>query len=71
MTSKGGLRVVRGRGAGILEIPTKDKGILQYFTSLSGMREFADGERNYIFFNPRSGFAVGKSNVIKKRFNGG
>lgn len=58
MTLKGGLRCIRGRGAAILEIPTKDKGILQYFTSLSGMKALAEGKRNFIFFNPRSDFAV-------------
>lgn len=48
----------RGQNSGILEIPTKDKGTLQYFTSLSGLKDFLLGKRQYIFFNPRSDFAV-------------
>ena len=53
-----GLRVTHGKSnSAILDIPTKDKGILKYFTSLSGMKQFVEGKRNVIYFNPRSDFA--------------
>ena len=52
-----GLRVMHGRkNCAVLDIPTKDRGVLKFFTSISGMKEFAEGKRSFIFFNPRSDF---------------
>lgn len=54
----GGLRVTHGKNnSAILDIPTKDRGLLKFFTSLSGMKEFAEHKRKVMYFNPRSDFA--------------
>lgn len=53
-----GLRVMASKKGLVLDIPTKDRGILKYFTSKSGMIELLQGRRSVVYFNPRSDFAV-------------
>lgn len=55
-----GVRVLKNQKSLILEIPTKDRGILKYFTSVSGMKALVEGKRNFIYFNPRADFDDGK-----------
>ena len=45
------------KNCAVLDVPTKDRGVLKFFTSISGMKEFVEGKRSVIFFNPRSDFA--------------
>lgn len=42
----------------VLEIPTKDRGILKYFTPISGVLKLIKGDIPVIYFNPRSDFDV-------------
>ena len=47
-----GLVMNRTRKGGVLKIPLKDKKVLRYVTSLSGLKDFTEGKRHFIYFNP-------------------
>ena len=52
-----GLRVTRSEKGATLHVPTKDRGVLKYFTSISAMKKFVENKLPVIYFNPRSDFA--------------
>ena len=53
-----GLRVVKSKkNTLVLDIPTKDRGILRFFTSASGMLELIQEKRHVVYFNPRNYFS--------------
>ena len=40
----------------VLDIPTKDRGVLKYFTPVSGIRKLIEGKIPVAYFNPRGDF---------------
>jgi len=59
-----GLRVLMSKNKTglVLDIPTKDRGRLQYFTSASGVIKLIEGKIPFVYFNPRSDFDDGRTN---------
>ena len=60
-----GLRVIMSmtKKGLILEVPTKDRGTLRYFTPVSGVQKLLSGDIPLIYFNPRSDFDGGRTNT--------
>ena len=47
-----GLIMKRTFKGGVLKIPIKGGKIKEYMTSMHGLKQFVNGERGFIFFNP-------------------